>query len=151
MTSACNLALGERSTLGECERAHHWSAGEVSGCVDQDDPRLSRQGPAARARAGRLWIPPLHRAGRDRLVKIRTLAEPGVPLARIRELKAAPDDAVQAALADIDRQIGERIRTLRLTRRRLRELASGRVQLLPDDVEVYLERLGTLGFSDRWI
>jgi len=35
------------------------------------------------------------------LIKIRTLAEAGVPLARIRELPAAPDDEFQRALADI--------------------------------------------------
>jgi len=35
------------------------------------------------------------------LIKIRTLSEAGVPLARIRELRAAPDDEFQRALADI--------------------------------------------------
>lgn len=85
------------------------------------------------------------------LIKIRTLAEAGVPLARIRALKAAPDEAFRRALTEIDDDLTERIRSLRRTQRRLRGLASGRTRLHPAEVDHHLQRLGELGFSDRWV
>ena len=39
------------------------------------------------------------------LIKVRTLAEAGVPLARIRSLKGAPDEAFQRAVVEIDRDL----------------------------------------------
>lgn len=85
------------------------------------------------------------------LLKIRTLAEAGVPLSRIRELSAVPDDAFQDALSEIDSDLTDRIRRLCDTQQRLRELAAGRVRLLPAEVEGHLERLEQLGFTGRWI
>jgi DNA-binding transcriptional MerR regulator len=85
------------------------------------------------------------------LIKIRTLAEAGVPLARIRALKAAPDEAFQRALTEIDNDLTTRIRSLHHTQRRLRELASGGTRLLPADVDHHLRQLGELGFSERWV
>ena len=85
------------------------------------------------------------------LIKIRTLAEAGIPLARIRALKAAPDEAFQRALTEIDKNLAARIRSLRHTQRRLRELASGHTRLLPSEVDHHLEQLGELGFSKRWV
>lgn len=85
------------------------------------------------------------------LIKIRTLAEAGVPLARIRDLMAAPDHDFRTALAQIDDDVAAHIRSLRQTRSRLRELASGRNRLLPKEVDTHLGRLADLGFTDRWI
>jgi DNA-binding transcriptional MerR regulator len=85
------------------------------------------------------------------LIKIRTLAEAGVPLARIRALKAAPDEAFQQALTEIGDDLTARIRRLRHTQRRLRELASGDTRLLPAEVDHHLQQLGALGFSERWV
>ena len=85
------------------------------------------------------------------LIKIRTLAKAGVPLARIRAINAASDEAFQRALGEIDTELSARIRSLRHTQRRLRELASGHTQLLPADVDRHLEQLGGLGFSERWV
>lgn len=85
------------------------------------------------------------------LIKIRTLAEAGVPLARIRALKAAPDPAFQRAVTEIEHDLTARIRSLRATQRRLRELASGHTRLLPAEVGQHLQRLGELGFSERWV
>lgn len=84
------------------------------------------------------------------LIKIRTLAEAGVPLAKIVELKAAPDEAFRRALAQIDEDLAGRIRGLRQTRRRLQDLASGRTRLLPVEVDQHLQQLGELGFTGRW-
>ena len=85
------------------------------------------------------------------LIKIRTLAEAGVPLARIRALKAAPDDAFRRALTEIDGDLTARIRNLKHTQRRLRELAAGHTRLVPAEVDQHLERLSELGFSERWV
>jgi DNA-binding transcriptional MerR regulator len=85
------------------------------------------------------------------LIKIRTLAEAGVPLARIRALQAAPAEAFQRALTEIDDDLTARIRNLHRTQRRLRELAAGRTRLLPAEVDHHLRQLGELGFSERWI
>ena len=85
------------------------------------------------------------------LLKIRTLTEAGVPLARIRALKAADDEAFRRALSEIDDALAARIRSLRHTQRRLRELASGRTRLLPAEVDHHLQQLGELGFSERWV
>src|SRR5439155_26459658 len=41
------------------------------------------------------------------LIKIKTLAEAGVPLARIRELLAADPDRFAAAIIEIDRNLQE--------------------------------------------
>jgi DNA-binding transcriptional MerR regulator len=84
------------------------------------------------------------------LVRIRTLAEAGVPLARIRELGSAPDD-FDAALQQIDTELTDRIRRLRDTQRRLRKLAAGEVRLLPAEIDHHLAGLTDLGFTDRWI
>ncbi|WP_329479700.1 MerR family transcriptional regulator [Kribbella sp. NBC_01484] len=84
------------------------------------------------------------------LVRIRTLAEAGVPLARIRELGSAPGD-FGAALQQIDAELTDRIRRLRDTQRRLRKLAAGEVRLLPAEIDHHLAGLTDLGFTDRWI
>lgn len=83
------------------------------------------------------------------LIRIRTLAEAGVPLARIRNLGAGQELA--AALQQIDDDLTHRIRGLEATQARLRELASGDVQLLPAEVDVHLRGLAELGFSDQWV
>ncbi|WP_410642050.1 MerR family transcriptional regulator [Amycolatopsis sp. lyj-346] len=83
------------------------------------------------------------------LIKIRTLAEAGVPLARIRELRGG--DGLAAALRQIDDDLAARIQALQTTRQRLRQLADGRLSPLPDEVVAHLARLPGLGFSERWV
>lgn len=85
------------------------------------------------------------------LIKVRTLAEAGVPLARIRTLRAATDQEFQQALNEIDNEITARIDGLRATQERLRRLATGRLAPLPPDVVAYLDDLARWGFSDRWV
>lgn len=85
------------------------------------------------------------------LIKIRILAESGVPLARIRELRAAPDSDFRAALLQIDSDLSARIRSLRATQQRLRRLKAGEAETLPAEAGDYLRRLGELGFSPAWI
>lgn len=85
------------------------------------------------------------------LIKIRTLAEAGVPLARIRNLKAATDEEFQHVLHQVDADLTARIQCLRETQQRLRRLAAGHLHLLPPEVSDHLERLPDLGFSPRWV
>ncbi|MFD3969800.1 MerR family transcriptional regulator [Streptomyces cyaneofuscatus] len=85
------------------------------------------------------------------LVKIRTLAEAGVPLARIRELRSATDEEFQQALHEIDDALSVRIAGLRATQGRLRQLAAGHQAPLPDAVGDYLEDLARWGFTPRWV
>ncbi|MFG3257576.1 MerR family transcriptional regulator [Streptomyces sp. NPDC048172] len=85
------------------------------------------------------------------LIKIRTLAEAGVPLARIRELRAAPDERLPQALREVDDELTDRIRALREAQERLRRLAAGHLSALPAEVGAHVEDLGQWGFSPRWL
>ncbi|TQM02848.1 MerR family transcriptional regulator [Pseudonocardia kunmingensis] len=85
------------------------------------------------------------------LIKTRTLAEAGVPLARIRDLRSATDDDFRQAVHRIDTDLSARIRELRATQRRLRRLADGRLPAIPAEVGSHLEHLPRLGFSRRWV
>jgi DNA-binding transcriptional MerR regulator len=84
------------------------------------------------------------------LIKIRTLAEAGVPLARIRDLRSADDAEFQQALRDIDAGLATRMRRLKATRERLRQLAAGHLAPLPAEVGAHLEHLARWGFTPRW-
>ncbi len=85
------------------------------------------------------------------LIKIRTLAEAGVPLARIRYLLTATDEEFRRAMNHLDADLTSRIRALRNTQERLRDLATGRDKLLPDAVAKHVEQLRDIGLSQRWI
>ena len=57
-----------------------------------------------------------------RLIRIRTLAEAGVPLARVKELLDAGEEEFAAAVADIDRRLRADIRELQRHRERILHL-----------------------------
>jgi len=75
------------------------------------------------------------------LVKIRILAQAGVPLARIKDLLTADPDQFTAAVADIDRSLRERADAIHDARRRLAQLVSGEKTFVPTEVAGYLDRL----------
>lgn len=83
------------------------------------------------------------------LVKIKTLADAGVPLARIKELLAADPDWFAAAIAEIDRNLQERSEELKRTRERIARLRAGDRLFVSAEVADYLDGLGTLGVSLR--
>ncbi len=85
------------------------------------------------------------------LIKIRTLAEAGVPLARIRDLRSATADQFRQALHQIDTDLSARIRGLRATQKRLRQLADGHLLAVPAEVSKHLQQLPRFGFSERWV
>ena len=85
------------------------------------------------------------------LVKIRTLADAGVPLSRVRELLAAGDQEFAAAVEDIDRRLRAEIRERQRHRERIARLAAGDSLALPPEAVAYLNRMRELGFRDRLV
>ncbi|WP_329080948.1 MULTISPECIES: MerR family transcriptional regulator [unclassified Streptosporangium] len=81
-----------------------------------------------------------------RLVQARTLATAGVPLAEIGPLLDADAALFAAALADVERQLTERIEELIARRDTLHRLADGDRALLGDRAVALLERMPGLGF-----
>ncbi len=86
-----------------------------------------------------------------RLVRVRTLAEAGVPLARVQELLEASPDAFAAGVREIDREMSREIKRLQEARKRLARLASGENLVLPASVVGYLDRLRELGVQERYV
>jgi DNA-binding transcriptional MerR regulator len=86
-----------------------------------------------------------------RLIRIRTLAEAGVPLARVRELLDADPETFAVATAEIDRQLRAQIRALQEHRRRIARLGSGDALALPEQVIDYLELLRATGTPEAAI
>jgi DNA-binding transcriptional MerR regulator len=85
------------------------------------------------------------------LVKIRTLAEAGVPLARVKELLAANPDRFAAAITEIDRSLQERTKELRRTRERIARLSAGERLFVSAEVADFLDQLHELGVSQRTV
>ncbi|MFE6487815.1 MerR family transcriptional regulator [Streptomyces sp. NPDC057757] len=83
------------------------------------------------------------------LVRIRTLADAGVPLARVRELLQANEEEFAAAVADIDKRLRAEIGERQRHRERIARLAAGDSLALPQEVVDYLERLRALGVDER--
>ncbi|MEV0704695.1 MerR family transcriptional regulator [Saccharopolyspora sp. NPDC050389] len=83
------------------------------------------------------------------LIRIRTLADAGVPLARIDALLHAQPTEFAAAIADIDAELQRKIVELAEYRRRIAELDSGERLVLPPEVVAILNRMRSLGVSER--
>src|SRR4029079_4324914 len=67
------------------------------------------------------------------LIRIRTLAEAGVPLSRVKELLGAGDEEFAAAVDDIDRRLRAEIKELQRHRERIAKLAAGDSLALPPE------------------
>ncbi len=85
------------------------------------------------------------------LVKIKTLADAGVPLARIKELLAANPQRFATAITEIDRKLQERVAELQRTRERIAQLSGGDRLFVSAEVADYLDRLRELGVSQRTV
>lgn len=93
------------------------------------------------------------------LIRIRTLADAGVPLARIESLLKAQPDQFSQAIAQIDEALDTRIGDLQEQRRRISGLAAGERLFVPAEVADLLDRLRVIGVSphtvqterDAWI
>ncbi|MGW1813627.1 MerR family transcriptional regulator [Streptomyces sp. NPDC002125] len=86
-----------------------------------------------------------------RLIRIRTLADAGVPLARVQELLDAGPAEFTGGVEEIDKALRAEIRRLQDTRRRLARLAAGEHLALPGCVVDYLDRLRGLGVGERYL
>ena len=86
-----------------------------------------------------------------RLIRIRALADAGVPLARVQELLDAGPEKFAGGVQEIDKDLRAEIRRLQDTRRRLARLAAGEHLALPQSVVDYLDRLRGLGVGERYI
>jgi DNA-binding transcriptional MerR regulator len=86
-----------------------------------------------------------------RLIRIRTLAEAGVPLARVQELLQAAPEEFGDAVGQIDAELRARIRELQEHRRRIARLADGDSLALPPEVVEYLDKLRASGASDGMV
>ncbi|MEO5664527.1 MAG: MerR family transcriptional regulator [Nocardioides sp.] len=80
-----------------------------------------------------------------RLIRVRTLAEAGVPLARVQELLSADEAGFAEAVDDIDARLRAEIRELQEHRRRIARLAAGDSLALPSEVTRYLDRMREIG------
>jgi DNA-binding transcriptional MerR regulator len=86
-----------------------------------------------------------------RLIRIRTLVEAGVPLARVQELLDATPEEFAQQVKEIDKQLRAEMRRLRENRRRIARLAAGESLALPQSVLDYLHRLRGLGVNEQYI
>lgn len=83
------------------------------------------------------------------LIKIRTLADAGVPLSRVGQLLEADGDTFADSVKEIDRRLRAEIKQLQLNRARIAQLAAGDSLVVPPEVVAYLDRLRELGVSER--
>jgi DNA-binding transcriptional MerR regulator len=86
-----------------------------------------------------------------RLIRIRTLAEAGVPLARVETLLDSDAQTFADGTTLIDRELRARIRELQEHRRRIAQLASGDSLAVPDVVADYLDRVREIGVPEMLI
>jgi DNA-binding transcriptional MerR regulator len=85
------------------------------------------------------------------LVKIRTLSEAGVPLARVRELMQADAAEFAAAMVEIDEALRVQIKRLESYRRQVRRLAGGEDLGLPDYVIDFIARMREAGIGEETV
>jgi DNA-binding transcriptional MerR regulator len=85
------------------------------------------------------------------LIKIRTLANAGVPLTRISALLEADEPAFAEAVERIDSHLRDEIERLEASRKQVAQLTAGDSLVLPAEVIPYLDRLREIGASERVI
>ena len=83
------------------------------------------------------------------LIKIRTLANAGVPLSEIGQMLQADAPAFAEAVERIDSHLREEIERLEISRKQIAQLAAGDSLALPPEVIPYLDRLREIGASER--
>jgi DNA-binding transcriptional MerR regulator len=85
------------------------------------------------------------------LIKIKTLADAGVPLARIKDLLRAEPEQFSRAVSQIDAALRTRIRDLQEQRRRIAGLAAGDSLFLPPKIAELLDHLRAIGVGPRTV
>lgn len=85
------------------------------------------------------------------LIKIRTLADAGVPLSQIRQMLEADASTFAEAVQRIDSHLRDEIERLETSRKQIAQLAAGDSLALPPEVISYLDRLREIGASERMV
>jgi DNA-binding transcriptional MerR regulator len=85
------------------------------------------------------------------LIRIRTLADAGVPLSRVKELLAADEVEFADAVREIDKRLRDEIQEKRSHRERIARLAAGDSLALPPEAVAYLRRMRELGIPEPMI
>lgn len=83
------------------------------------------------------------------LIKIRTLADAGVPLSQIGRMLEADESALAEAVERIDAHLRDEIERLEASRKQVAQLTAGDSLVLPREVVAYLDRLREIGTSAR--
>jgi DNA-binding transcriptional MerR regulator len=85
------------------------------------------------------------------LIKIRTLADAGVPLAQIGQMLAADASTFAETVQRIDSRLRDEIERLEASRKQIAQLTAGDSLALPPEVTFYLDRLRQIGTSERLV
>src|SRR6202044_1604903 len=85
------------------------------------------------------------------LIRIRTLANAGVPLSQLGRLLEADSAAFAEAVQRIDSHLRDEIERLETSRKQIAQLAAGDSLALPEEVISYLDRLREIGTSERML
>jgi DNA-binding transcriptional MerR regulator len=85
------------------------------------------------------------------LIKIRTLANAGVPLSQIGQMLEAGAPAFAEAVGRIDSRLRDEIDRLETSRKQIAQLVAGDSLALPAEVVSYLDRLREIGVSERMV
>ncbi len=85
------------------------------------------------------------------LIKIRALANAGVPLSQIGRMLEADASTFAEAVHRIDSHLSEEIERLETSRKQIAQLAAGDSLALPPEVTYYLDRLRQIGASERMV
>jgi DNA-binding transcriptional MerR regulator len=83
------------------------------------------------------------------LIKIRTLANAGVPLSEIGHMLDADASTFAEAVQRIDNHLRDEIERLETSRKQISQLTAGDSLALPPEVISYLDRLRQIGASER--
>jgi DNA-binding transcriptional MerR regulator len=85
------------------------------------------------------------------LIKIRTLANAGVPLSQIGQMLEADASTFAEAVQRIDSHLRDEIERLETSRKQIAQLTAGDSLALPPEVIYYLDRLREIGVSQRMV
>ncbi|RSM55668.1 MerR family transcriptional regulator [Actinoplanes sp. ATCC 53533] len=85
------------------------------------------------------------------LIKIRTLANAGVPLSQLDQMLEADPPTFLEAVQRIDDHLRDEIDRLETSRKQIAQLAAGDSLALPPEVTAYLDRLREIGVSERMV
>lgn len=85
------------------------------------------------------------------LIKIRTLANAGVPLSQIGQMLEADASTFAEAVQRIDSHLRDEIERLETSRKQIAQLTAGDSLALPPEVISYLDRLREVGVSERMV